>query len=66
MQGYRYGGLVSKGGASMVAWMKANHKENPLYARFDRVVAILKNTMWYCPWAMGCEPALSVTLLTGP
>ncbi len=41
-QGYRYGGLVSKGGASMVAWMKANHKENPLYARFDRVVEILK------------------------
>lgn len=41
-QGYRYGGLVSKGGASMVAWMKANRRENPLYARFDRVVAILK------------------------
>jgi phosphomethylpyrimidine synthase len=41
-QGYRYGGLVSKGGASMVAWMKTNQKENPLYARFDRVVEILK------------------------
>jgi len=41
-QGYRYGGLVSKGGASMVAWMKTNGKENPLYAKFDRVVAILK------------------------
>jgi len=41
-QGYRYGGLVSKGGASLVAWMKANHRENPLYAQFDRVVAILK------------------------
>jgi phosphomethylpyrimidine synthase len=41
-QGYRYGGLVSKGGASMVAWMKANQRENPLYAKFDRVVAILK------------------------
>lgn len=41
-QGYRYGGLVSKGGASMVAWMKANKKENPLYEKFDRVVAILK------------------------
>ena len=41
-QGYRYGGLVSKGGASMVAWMKANNRENPLYARFDRVVDILK------------------------
>lgn len=41
-QGYRYGGLVSKGGASMVAWMKANQRENPLYERFDRVVGILK------------------------
>jgi 5-hydroxybenzimidazole synthase len=41
-QGYRYGGLVSKGGTSMVAWMKANNRENPLYEKFDRVVAILK------------------------
>ncbi len=41
-QGYRYGGLVSKGGASMVAWMKSNRKENPLYAKFDRVIEILK------------------------
>jgi len=41
-QGYRYGGLVSKGGTSMVAWMKKNQRENPLYARFDRVVEILK------------------------
>jgi phosphomethylpyrimidine synthase len=41
-QGYRYGGLVSKGGASMVAWMKANGRENPLYAQFDRVAGILK------------------------
>jgi phosphomethylpyrimidine synthase len=40
-QGYRYGGLVSKGGAAMVAWMKANNRENPLYAQFDRVAAIL-------------------------
>jgi phosphomethylpyrimidine synthase len=41
-QGYRYGGLVSKGGAAMVAWMKVNSHENPLYAKFDRVVSILK------------------------
>ena len=39
-QGYRYGGLVCKGGASMVAWMEATSEENPLYAQFDRVVAI--------------------------
>ena len=41
-QGYRYGGLVSKGGTSMVAWMKTNNRENPLYEKFDRVVGILK------------------------
>ncbi len=41
-QGYRYGGLVSKGGASMVAWMKTNRRENPLYEQFDRVAGILK------------------------
>ncbi len=41
-QGYRYGGLVSKGGTSMVAWMKANRRENPLYEKFDQVVSILK------------------------
>jgi len=41
-QGYRYGGLVSKGGVSMVSWMVTNNRENPLYEKFDRVVAILK------------------------
>lgn len=41
-QGYRYGGLVSKGGVSMVAWMMANRRENPLYEQFDRVAGILK------------------------
>lgn len=41
-QGYRYGGLVSKGGSSMVAWMLHNNRENPLYEQFDRVVNILK------------------------
>lgn len=41
-QGYRYGGLVSKGGVSMAAWMMTNGRENPLYEKFDRVVEILK------------------------
>jgi phosphomethylpyrimidine synthase len=41
-QGYRYGGLVSKGGAYMVAWMMHNNKENPLFEHFDRVADILK------------------------
>lgn len=41
-QGYRYGGLVSKGGSYLTAWMLHNNKENPLYEKFDRVVEILK------------------------
>ncbi len=41
-QHYRYGGLVSKGGSYMVAWMEHNNKENPLYEHFDRVVEILR------------------------
>jgi len=41
-QGYRYGGLVSKGGTFMVSWMEYNKKENPLYEQFDRVCAVMK------------------------
>ncbi len=41
-QGYRYGGLVSKGGASMVRWMMDTGRDNPLYEKFDRVAGILK------------------------
>ncbi len=41
-QGGRSGGLVSRGGAFMVAWMRQNQKENPLYARFDRLMEILR------------------------
>jgi 5-hydroxybenzimidazole synthase len=41
-QGYRYGGLVSRGGSYMVGWMLSNGRENPLYEKFDRVVEILK------------------------
>ncbi len=41
-QHYRYGGLVSKGGSYLVAWMEHNNMENPLYEHFDRVVEILK------------------------
>ncbi len=41
-QGFRYGGLVSKGGTFMVSWMESNQKENPLYEHFDRVCALMK------------------------
>ncbi len=38
----RHGGLVSRGGAFMTAWMIHNEKENPLYAEFDYLVEIMK------------------------
>ena len=38
----RHGGLVSRGGAFMTAWMLHNEKENPLYSEFDYLVEILK------------------------
>lgn len=41
-QGYRYGGLASKGGTFMVAWMDINGRENPLYEQFDRVCGLMK------------------------
>jgi phosphomethylpyrimidine synthase len=41
-QGYRYGGLVSKGGTFMVSWMEDHQRENPLYEQFDRVCGLMK------------------------
>ena len=41
-QGFRYGGLVSKGGTFMVSWMEYNNRENPLYEQFDRVCALMR------------------------
>src|SRR4030065_575736 len=41
-QGYRYGGLVSRGGSYMVGWMLKNSRETPLFEKFARVVEILK------------------------
>ncbi|MDR3101938.1 MAG: phosphomethylpyrimidine synthase ThiC [Methanocalculaceae archaeon] len=38
----RHGGLVSRGGAFMTAWMLHNEQENPLYRRFDYLVEMLK------------------------
>ncbi len=38
----RHGGLVSRGGAFMTAWMLHNGKENPLYSEFDYLLEIMK------------------------
>lgn len=41
-QGGRFGGICSRGGAFMIAWMIHNNKENPLFKDFDYLVEILK------------------------
>ncbi len=41
-QGYRYGGLASKGGTFLTSWMEKNNRENPLYEQFDRVCGLMK------------------------
>jgi phosphomethylpyrimidine synthase len=38
----RYGGLVSRGGAFISAWIVENEKENPLYLNFDYILEIAK------------------------
>jgi phosphomethylpyrimidine synthase len=38
----RHGGLVSRGGAFMTAWMLHNEQENPLYSEFDYLIEIMK------------------------
>jgi phosphomethylpyrimidine synthase len=35
-------GIVSRGGALLARWMTAHHQENPLYTRFDDVLAICR------------------------
>lgn len=35
-------GIVSRGGALLKRWMTDNHKENPLYEQYDRVLKICK------------------------
>ncbi|MDP7263310.1 MAG: phosphomethylpyrimidine synthase ThiC, partial [Candidatus Woesearchaeota archaeon] len=38
----RLTGVVSRGGAILVKWMKANNKENPLYTQFEQICDIFE------------------------
>lgn len=37
-------GVVSRGGSLLANWMVANNRENPLYERFDDVIAMCRET----------------------
>jgi len=38
----RIGGIVSRGGSMLAAWMTEHNAENPLYERYDDLLAILR------------------------
>lgn len=38
----RLGGVVSRGGAMMIEWMKFQRRENPLYEHFDELLDVAK------------------------
>jgi len=40
LEGSRLAGVVSRGGAFTICWMRAQERENPLYARFDDLLEI--------------------------
>jgi len=40
MDGTRLTGVVSRGGAFTICWMRANDRENPFYERFDELLSI--------------------------
>ncbi len=42
LDGRRLTGVVSRGGAFTICWMREHERENPLYARFDEVLAICR------------------------
>ena len=42
LDGSRLTGVVSRGGAFTICWMRANERENPLYERFDDLLQICR------------------------
>jgi phosphomethylpyrimidine synthase len=42
LDGSRLTGVVSRGGAFTICWMRANDRENPLHARFDDLLDICR------------------------
>jgi thiamine biosynthesis protein ThiC len=49
-------GIVSRGGAMMAGWMLHRQEENPLYAQYDRLLAICKKHDVTLSLGDGCRP----------
>jgi len=45
-RGPRLTGVVSRGGSMILEWMKHNRQDNPLYERYDELLAIARASAW--------------------
>lgn len=62
----RVTGIVSRGGGLMAAWMLHNHKENPLYTHFDRLLEIAREYDMTLSLGDGMRPGSLADDLDGP
>ncbi len=59
-------GVVSRGGALLVEWMKKNGKENPLYEKFDEILRVAKKYNVVLSLGDGLRPGSTLDATDGP
>lgn len=59
-------GVVSRGGALLVEWMKKNRKENPLYENFDEILKVAKQYNIVLSLGDGLRPGSTLDATDGP
>ncbi len=59
-------GVVSRGGALLVEWMKKKNKENPLYEHFDKILEIAKKYNIVLSLGDGLRPGSTLDATDGP
>jgi len=59
-------GVVSRGGALLVEWMKKRNQENPLYEHFDKILNIAKKYNIVLSLGDGLRPGSTLDATDGP
>ncbi|MCX7770643.1 MAG: phosphomethylpyrimidine synthase ThiC [Proteobacteria bacterium] len=59
-------GVVSRGGALLVEWMKKNKKENPLYENFQEILKVAKKFNIVISLGDGLRPGSTLDATDGP
>lgn len=58
-------GIVSRGGSFIAKWMRANHRENPLFDRYDEVLDICKQYNMVLSLGDGLRPGALADAMDG-